>query len=203
VGAGAVWASATSDRPNTVATRILTNLLVIGSFGLLRISSGIRGALQTHRNRADRTFARRTHSASPVPGSSRRTSSVVTTQIFVGVDGTDYRRLREQRQTELREQVAVGGRQENRTAPTSAPSRRSRFSLALPARCQLRSASSVSKPVLHLHADLTRIGEVCSAEGVGVIEQVMVIAEVESGDTDIPVFAEGLAQSQVVSGMRG
>jgi len=54
--------------------------------------------------------SRRTHSASPVPGSSRRTSSVVTTQIFVGVDGTDYRRPREQRQTEVRGQIAEAGK---------------------------------------------------------------------------------------------
>ena len=43
----------------------------------------------------------------------------------------------------------------------------------------------------------------CSTEGVGVIEKVMVIPEIESGDSDIPVFAEGLAQGQIVSDVRG
>ena len=80
VPAGVVCAHAVSDRLNTVATRILTNLLVIDpldSFGLVpgyaglykQISTGLIGS------------PRRTRSASPVPGSSRRTSSVVTTQV--------------------------------------------------------------------------------------------------------------------------
>jgi len=93
-----------------VATKILTNLLVIGSFGLLRIGSGVRGALQTDLNRADRTSAA---NALRVAGARLFTPNLKRGDHpdFVGVDVTDYRRLREQRQTEVRgESIDCRGR---------------------------------------------------------------------------------------------
>ena len=80
VPAGVVCAQAVSDRLNTAATRILTNLLVIDpldSFGLDPGYAGLYEQIST----GPIGPPRRTRSASPVPGSSRRTSSVVTTQI--------------------------------------------------------------------------------------------------------------------------
>src|SRR5882762_4000649 len=108
VPAGAVCAHAISERLNSAATRILTNLLVIGSFELLRIGSGI---CRVYEQISTGLIGprRRTRSASPVPGSSRRTSSVVTTQDFVGVDGSDYRRVREQRQTGIASSSRLAG----------------------------------------------------------------------------------------------
>src|SRR5882672_1600057 len=55
------------------------------------------------------------------------------------------------------------------------------------------------EPVLHLHADLARVGKVCASEGVAVIEEIVVIAEIHPSDADVPVLSEGLAQSQIVS----
>ena len=78
--AGVVCANAVCDRLNTAATRILTNLLVIDpldSFGLAPGNAGLFEQIAT----GPIGRRRRTHFASPVPGSSRRTSSVVTTQI--------------------------------------------------------------------------------------------------------------------------
>src|SRR4051812_12740098 len=71
------------------------------------------------------------------------------------------------------------------------------------ARGKSGSQRSVPELVLHLHADFTRIGEVRSSKSVGVIQQVMMVREVEPGNPDAPAFAEGFAQSQAVSRMRG
>ncbi len=165
VPAGVVCAHAVSDRLNTAATRILTNLLVIGSFGLLRISSGIRWALQTDLNRADRTSAA---NALRAAGARLFTPNLKRGDHpdFVGVDGTDYRRPREQRQTVASALCRQGA----------------------------GATRSVSEPVFQLHADFSRIGEMRSAESVAVVEQIVVIAEVESGDPHVPVLPELLAQ---------